>query len=106
MAKDADGNYYYEEGTVAEEMENWDMYEDSDGNIGFYDGSNEMRMHPLGKTFGGQRAEPTTSDLADGEYMYYVSDGDGANSAGDFVVARNNGGSIETNVVGAASGFA
>ena len=106
MAKDADNNYYYDEGTVAEQFDNWEVYEDADGNVGFYDGSGEMRFHPLGRTFGGQRAEPTTDDLADGEYMYYVANGDGANSTGDFVVARNNDGSIETSVVASASGFA
>jgi hypothetical protein len=105
MAQDADGNYYYDEGTVAEQFDNWEVYEDSDGNVGFYNGSGEFRLHELAFAFGGQRAEPTTDELADGEYLVYVADGNGANAAGDVVAARNNSSSIETAVIVGAASF-
>jgi len=79
MAKDADGNYYYDAGTLAEYMDNWEVYEDSDGNVGFYDGSDEFRLQNLAFVIGNTRtSDPTTSDLAQGEGMMYFFD-DGAN---------------------------
>lgn len=50
-----------------------------------------------------QRGAPTTDELADGERMVYVSDGSDGNATGDLVSARNNGGSIVDQVIGAAS---
>lgn len=106
MAQDADGNYYYEEGTLAEQFDDWGVYEDADGNVGLLKNGNELRFHDLAFVLSGQRAEPTTDELADGENMLYVADGAGANVAGDVVVARNNGGAIETVVVGGNASFA
>lgn len=100
MAQDADGNYYYDEGTIAEQMDEWDLYEDADGNVGLAKNGNEVRIHELAYLFGGQRAHPDTDELAQGEKMLYLSDGSGSNStAGDLVVARNNSGSIEEAVI-------
>jgi len=53
-----------------------------------------------------QRGAPSTSELADGERMVYVSDGSDGNAAGDLVSARNNGGAIVDQVLAAASGDA
>lgn len=107
MAKDADGNYHYTEGTVSEQMDSWDIYEDSDGNIGLYNGSNEVRIHDVALLFGAKRAAPDTTELAQGEHMLFVSDGTDANTAdGDLALARNPDGTIETVTVAAASGFA
>jgi hypothetical protein len=102
MAKDADGNYYYEEGTIAEQFDNWEVYEDSDGNVGLAKNGNEVRVHELAHLFGAQRAEPTTDELADGEVMMYVSDGSGGGAAGDFVVARNTSGTVNVAVLAIA----
>ncbi len=100
MAKDADGNYYYDEGTVAEQFDNWDFYEDVDGNLGLLKNGNELRIHEVAHLFGAERANPDTDELAQGEKMMYISDGSGANStSGDVVIARNNGGSIEEAVI-------
>ena len=100
MAEDADGNYYYEEGTIAEQFDKWDVYEDSDGNVGLLTNGSELRFHEVAHVFGAERANPDTDELAQGEKMLYVSDGSGSNStSGDVVVARNNGDSIEEAVI-------
>lgn len=78
MAKDADGNYYYDEGTIAEQFENWDVYEDSDGRVGFFDGTNEARFD-VEAFFNGtfRSASMTTDDLASGEgAVYWLDNGD------------------------------
>lgn len=102
MAKDADGNYYYDAGTVNEQFDNVDVVEDSDGNLSIVVNGNEVRVHELAHLFSGQRAEPGTNELADGEVMMYVSDGSGAGAAGDFVVARNSGGTVNVAVLAIA----
>jgi len=100
MAQDADGNYYYDAGTVNEQFDEFDFYEDADGNLGLLKNGNELRVHELAHLFGGERAHPDTDELAQGEKMLYVSDGTGANStSGDVVIAQNNGGSIEEAVI-------
>lgn len=50
-----------------------------------------------------QRGAPTTSELADGERMQYTSDGSDGHSAGDLVSARNNAGTIVSQVIAAAA---
>lgn len=77
MARDADGNYYYDEGTLAEQLDEWDVYEDADGNVGFYDGSAELRLQNAGHVFGDSRAVPTEDELAEGEQMLFVNSADG-----------------------------
>jgi hypothetical protein len=96
MAKDADNNYYYDEGTIAEQFDNWEVYEDEDGNVGFYNGTGELRMQDLAFVIGGARSDPpTTDELASGEYMIYVDDADF-----QMYVAVNDGGSsIETEAI-------
>jgi hypothetical protein len=107
MAKDADGNYYYDAGTVNEQMDNVDVYEDSDGNFGVAVNGNEMRVHEFAHLFGGKRAAPGTDELAQGEHMLFVSDGTDANTAdGDLAIARNPDGTIETATVAGAASFA
>lgn len=107
MAQDADGQYYYDAGTVNEQMDNVDVYEDSDGNFGILVNGNEVRVHELAHLFSSTRAAPDTTELAQGEQMLYVSDGTSSNtSAGDLAMARNPDGTIETATVLAASAFA
>lgn len=50
-----------------------------------------------------QRGAPTTSELDTGERMVYTSDGSDAHSAGDLVSARNDAGSIVSQVIAAAA---
>jgi len=45
-----------------------------------------------------QRGDPTTSELSSGENMTYNSDGSGTGSAGDFVYAVNDAGTIKTTI--------
>ena len=97
MAKDADGNAYYDAGTIAEQFDDWEVYEDADGNVGFYKASAdaELRLHEAGHVFGDQRPTPGTDELADGEQMLYVSDGtNGSLSAGDLVLATSDGDAV------------
>lgn len=100
MARDADDNYYYDEGTIAEQFENWEVYEDSDGNVGFYDGTNEQRLHGGAKTLSGPRDDPGTDEIADGEGMLYITDGTTTGTAGDLCYAYNDTDTITTAVVG------
>jgi hypothetical protein len=92
MAKDADGNAYYDAGTIVEQFDDWEVYEDADGNVGFYKASAdaELRLHEAGHVFGDQRPAPGTDELADGEQMLYVSDGTNA-TAGDLILASSDG---------------
>lgn len=90
MAKDADGNYYYDEGTIAELFDGWEVYEDADGNIGFLKNGKELRLHEAGHVFGDQRAEPTTDELGADEKMLFVGDGSGDTTAGTLYLAENN----------------
>lgn len=87
MAKDADGNYYYDAGTIAEQFDNWEVYEDADGNVGFYNGTAELRLHEAAHVFGQQRGQFEEQELGDGEVALYISDGSGAGAAGDLVMA-------------------
>lgn len=100
MARDADGNYYYDEGTVAEEMDNWEVYEDADGNLGFYDGSSELRLQDAGHVLTSARGDPDATELAEGEGMLYISDGTGAGTEGELAYAYNDGSNIVTAVAG------
>lgn len=102
MAKDADGNYYYDEGTLAEQFENWEVYEDSDGNVGFAKNGNEFRLHELAHLYGAHRADPDNTELADGEVMMYVADGTGTGADGDLCAARNAGGTVNVAVLAIA----
>jgi hypothetical protein len=74
MAKDADGNYYYDEGTINEQFDDVKVVEDSDGNLSIVVSGNEMRVENLSHVFGGGRADPVGGDLAAGEAMLYVDD--------------------------------
>lgn len=107
MAKDADGNYYYDAGTVNEQWSNVELTEDSDGNLSMVVAGNEMRFHDLAYLWSGKRAAPGTDELDQGDHMLFVSDGTDANTAdGDLALARNPDGTVETVTVAAASGFA
>jgi len=108
MAQDADGNYYYDAGTINEELDNVAIVEDSDGNLSVEVGGEEVRIHQLSFLFSGQREAPGTDELSqsDNDMMLFVSDGTGSNtSAGDLAIARNPDGTVETAVVAAASSF-
>ncbi len=108
MARDADGNYYYDAGTVNEQFDNVDVVEDSDGNLSIVVNGNEMRVHEFAHLFGGKRAAPGTDELseADDEHMLFVSDGTDSNTAdGDLAIARNPDGTVETATVVAATAF-
>lgn len=99
MAKDADDNYYYEEGTIAEQFDEWDVYEDSDGNVGFLKSGNEIRIHEAGHVFGDTRGAPDSDELGDGEQMLYLSDGSDAASDGDLVLASSDGSTVSLSTV-------
>jgi len=96
MARDADDNYYYDEGTIAELFDEWDVYEDEDGNVGFLKNGNELRLHEAGHVFGDERGEPDAAELADGERMLFVGDGSGTTTAGELYLSENDSDTITT----------
>jgi len=105
MARDADGNYRYDAGTINAQFDNVNLFEDSDGKLSLIVGGNEIRVHNLALGLRGQRSPPATSELDDGEKMIYVTDGTGGATtpvAGDVVLSRNNGGTIETAILGSS----
>ncbi len=71
MARDADGNYYYDAGTVNEQFDNVAVTEDADGNLSMTVSGDEMRVQEFAHIFGGQRADPTVDELSGGEVMLY-----------------------------------
>jgi hypothetical protein len=103
MAKDADGNYFYDAGTINAQFDNVTVVEDADGKLSLVVGGNEIRVHNLALGLRGTRSPPSTDELDQGEKMIYVTDGSG--NAGtpvtdDVVLSRNNGGTIQTAVLG------
>lgn len=52
MARDVDGNYYYDSGTVNEQFDNIDVVEDSDGDLSLNIRGEEARIHQVGFVFG------------------------------------------------------
>jgi hypothetical protein len=98
MAKDADGNYYYDAGTVNEQFDNVAVTEDADGNLSMTVGGNEMRVHEFAHIFGAQRGRFEEQELGDGEVALYVSNGDGAGNAGDLVAATGSSTDDDTKV--------
>lgn len=103
MAKDADGNYYYDEGTLAEQLDEWEVYEDSDGNVGFLKNGKELRLHEAGHVFGETRSAPDSDELGAGEEMLYVSDGSDAATDGDLVLASSDGSTVSLATVNTTS---
>lgn len=87
MAEDVDGNYYYDAGTINEQFDNVEVVEDDDGNLSIAVSGNEMRVAEFAHIFGAPRTDFEEQDLADGEVALYVSNGDGAGTAGDLVMA-------------------
>lgn len=105
MAENQDGNYYYEEGTINELFDDVRVVEDDDGKLSLVVGGNEIRVHNLALGLRGERSPPTTDELEQGEKMVYVTDASGGATSpatGDVVLSRNNGGTIETAVLGSA----
>lgn len=103
MAKDADGNYYYDAGTINEQFDNVEIVEDSDGKLGVIVDGTEIRVHNNAWGLRGQRSPPDGTELDEGEQMIYVTDGTGGATtpvAGDVVLTRNNSGTIETAILG------
>ena len=98
MAEDADGNYYYDEGTLAEQLDEWEVYEDSDGNVGFYKAADdaELRLHQAGHVFGDGRPEPSSDELAAGERMLFVGDGSGDTTDGVLYLSESDGTTVTT----------
>jgi hypothetical protein len=106
MAKDADGDYYYDEGTVNEFLQDFGVYEKNGKFTLHYEpNDSEFKFSELALVLESARAPPTTDELPQGEHMVFRSDGSGANSGtDDLVLARNNSGTIESTLIVDASG--
>lgn len=88
MAEDVDNDYYYDEGTVNEQMDEYAVYEkDGQVHVHYKPDDNVIKVDDLAHVFGGQRGEFTEAELAEGEVALYISNGDGAGAAGDLVMA-------------------
>ena len=75
MAKDADGNYYYEAGTVNELFDDIALVEEDGGELGVETPDGVARVGGLASVLGGFRdATMTTNDLDAGEGAVYVLD--------------------------------
>lgn len=106
MAEDADGNYYYDAGTINEQFDDIALVE-GDGELEVETPDGVSLVSAFGAKLGAQQAAPGTDDLADGEVVLFYSDGTDSNTAaGDLGAARNNGGNIETATVLASTAWA
>jgi hypothetical protein len=77
MAKDADGNYYYDAGTVNELFDEVSLVE-GDGELEVETPDGVSRVGGLASVLGGFRdSSATTDDLASGEgAIYFLDNGD------------------------------
>lgn len=106
MAEDADGDYYYDEGTVNEQMDEFAVYE-KDGQVHVHHKGNDglVKFDDVMMMFGGKRATPTTDELDQGEYAMFVSDGSGDGTDATVYLVHNDGGTIEHASVAADADF-
>jgi hypothetical protein len=77
MAKDADGDYYYDAGTVNELFDDIALVE-GDGELEVETPDGVSRVGGLASILGGTRgSQPGTGDLAEGEgALYFLDNGD------------------------------
>ena len=78
MAKDSDGDYYYEAGTVNELFDDIALVEEDGGELGVETPDGVSRVGGLASVLGGARDSPMgTSDLDSGEgAVYWLDNGD------------------------------
>lgn len=78
MAKDADGDYYYEAGTVNELFDDIALVEEDGGELGVETPDGVSRVGGLASVLGGFRGSTmTTGDLDAGEgALYFLDNGD------------------------------
>jgi hypothetical protein len=106
MAKDVDDDYYYDEGTLNEQLDEFGVYEkDGQVHVHFKPNDNTVRFSELAMLLSGKRATPTTDELAQGEYALFVSDGSGDGTDGSLYAVHNDGGTIEHAELTADGGF-
>jgi hypothetical protein len=110
MAEDDQGNYYYDAGTVNEQLEDYEVYERG-GRLFFNNEADGAAMNLIGNglTFPGQRGAPANSefDNVDQRAMYIADGSSSPSSAGDLVLARADGsGGVEEAVVASPGAFA
>jgi len=91
MARDADDDYYYDEGTLNEHLDDFGVYE-KDGRVHLHHKptDNTVDFDDLATVLE-QRTTFTEEELAGGETALYVANGDGNADAGDFVLATGSG---------------
>ena len=81
MARTQDGEYYYDAGTINEQLEDYEVYE-QDGRLYLNkegaDPERAISFDGVAQILQGARAEPTVDDLDGTEHMIYVDDTDEA----------------------------
>lgn len=95
MAKDVDDDYYYDEGTLNEQLDDFGVYEkDGQFHVHYKPNDNVVGFSELAALLGGERADPATDELDDGEVIIYVADSESAGTEDALVAARNVDGDI------------
>jgi hypothetical protein len=110
MATDDQGNYYYDAGTVNEQLDDFEVYE-RDGRLFFNNEADGAATALLGNGVGfpGQRGAPANSafDNVDQRALYIADGNASSSSAGDLVLARADGsGGVEEAVIASPGAFA
>ena len=97
MARTQDGEYYYDAGTINEQLEDYEVYE-QDGRLYLNkegaDPEAAVSFDGVAQVLQTTRAEPDVDELDGDEHMLYVDDD------GDVVMSRLNGDTVETVTLG------
>lgn len=100
MAKDADGDYYYDAGTVNELFDNIALVENGN-ELSVETPDGESRVGGLASVLGGFReSSMTTDDLASGEGSVYVLDNGDTTYSLEFAFHNPDDGAVQTATLG------
>jgi hypothetical protein len=80
MAETQDGEYYYDAGTINEQLDDYEVYE-QDGRLYLNkegaDPQEAISFDGVAQVLQGPRAAPTVSELSADEHMIFVDEADG-----------------------------
>lgn len=92
MAEKANGDYYYDAGTINEQLDDYEVYE-LDGKLYLNregTGDDAVYFDGVAQVLGGSRVAPTSDEIGAGEGMLYIDDADqlvlAFNTDGDTIV--------------------
>lgn len=101
MAKDSDGDYYYEAGTVNEQFDDIALVEQDGGELGVETPDGVARLAGVASVLGDVRSESmTASDLESGESaVYVVYGGSGTEYVLEFALHNPDDGVVQTTTI-------